>query len=311
LIVPESGRSEAAFLDRPDGARLRVRRWPPSAAPRAVVQISHGMAEHSARYHRFAGALNHAGFAVIAHDHRGHGETARTAAVLGFFADRVGWRKVVDDLEAVRAVGRNAWPGVPVFLFGHSMGSFVAQDFIAGGDGLAGVILSGSNGTVPPLAGRLAARFERFRLGGRGRSTFLNARAFGAFNSRIPAPRTAFDWLSRDPAEVDAYIADPLCGFVPTAGLWVDLLEALTRLGSDEHKAGIPKDLPILCIAGRADPVSAGGRGLEPLMEGYRRAGIAKVESRLYDGARHELLNETNRDAVTADIIAWMIGRLA
>ena len=270
------------------------------------MQIAHGMAEHSARYVRFAEALARHGFAVIAHDHRGHGETAASPADLGFFAEHDGWAKVVADLGAVQAAARAAWPGVPVLLFAHSMGSFVAQDFIAEqGHSLAGLVLSGSNSTAPPLVGRLFARVERLRLGPRGRSRILHAQAFGAFNKAVANPRTNFDWLSRDAAEVDAYAADPLCGFVVTTQFWIDLLDALPRLATDCHKARVPKHLPILSIAGTADPVSAGGRGLTPLIDGYRRAGL-QVDHRLYEGARHELLNEINREAVTREVIEWL-----
>lgn len=302
---------QADFLTVADGTRLRVRRLSPAHPPKAIVQIAHGLAEHSARYRRFAETLARHGFAVIAHDHRGHGETAASPADLGFFAERDGWAKVVADLGEVQAAARAIWPGLPVLLFAHSMGSFIAQDFIAeNGNSLAGVVLCGSNGTAPPLIGRLFARVERLRLGPRGRSRILHAQAFGAFNKAIPNPRTPFDWLSRDPAEVAAYADDPLCGFVATTQLWIDLLDALSRLATDSHKARVPKDLPILSIAGSADPVSAGGRGLTPLIEGYRRAGLTHVDHRLYEDARHELLNETERERITEEVIEWLDARV-
>ena len=299
---------EAEYLAVDDGTRLRVRRWAPVGRPKAIVQIAHGMAEHSARYRRFAEALVGQGFAVIAHDHRGHGETAASPADLGFFAARDGWAKVVADILAVQTAARVAWPGLPMLLFGHSMGSFAAQDFIAEhGSTLAGVVLCASNGTAPPAVGRMFARIERLRLGARGRSKILHGQAFGAFNKRIANPRTEFDWLSRDPVEVDAYAADPLCGFVATNQFWIDVLDALPRLATDAHKQRVPKVLPILSVAGTADPVSAGGRGLVPLIDGYRRAGL-QVEHRLYKDARHELLNEINRDQVTAEVVGWLKG---
>lgn len=293
------------------GVRLRLYHWPPPGPPKAVVQIAHGMAEHAGRYARFAASLNAAGYAVIAHDHRGHGETAALPADRGFFGAADGWTTVIDDLDAVQATARTLWPGLPVFLFGHSMGSFMAQDLIARpGQALAGAVLCGSNGTRPPPGARTLARIERWRLGPRGRSALINALAFGAFGKKIPNRRTDADWLSRDPAEVDAYVADPACGFVATVQLWIDLLDALARLGTDAHKARVPKRLPVLSIAGTADPVSGGAKGITPLLEGYGRAGLADVTDRRYEGARHELLNETNRDEVTRDVIAWLDGRL-
>lgn len=293
------------------GVRLRLRHWAPPGAPKAVLQIAHGLAEHAGRYDRFAAALNEAGYAVIAHDHRGHGETAALPEDRGFFGPSDGWTAVIDDLEAVQAKARVMWPGVPVFLFGHSMGSFMAQDLIARpGVALAGAVLCGSNGTPPPPGARTVARIERWRLGPRGRSGLIHALAFGAFGKKIAGRRTDFDWLSRDAAEVDAYIADPACGFVATVQLWVDLLDALARVGTDAHKARVPKALPVLSIAGSADPVSDGGKGIAPLIEGYRRAGLTDVTDRRYEGARHELLNETNREEVTRDVIAWLDARL-
>lgn len=302
--------TEAEILDR-DGVRLRLRRWAPAGRPRAFVQIAHGLAEHSGRYDRFARALVAAGFAVMAHDHRGHGQTAARPKDRGFFAERDGWATVLADLDAVQAVGRSLWPEVPVFLFGHSMGSFMVQDLVTrSGADLAGAVLSGSNGSRPPPGARSLAAFERWRLGPRGRSGLIHALAFGAFGRKISDRRTDFDWLTRDPAEVDAYAADPRCGFVATVQLWTDLLEALARLGGDGHRSRVPKGLPILSVAGTADPVSNGGKGIGPLLDGYRRAGLADVTDRRYDGARHELLNETNRAEVTADILAWLDARL-
>lgn len=291
--------------------KLRLQCWPAAGQAKAIVQVAHGLAEHAGRYTRFARALNAAGYAVIANDHRGHGETATLPAHRGCFAQRNGWREVLDDLDAVQATARTRWPGLPVFLFGHSMGSFMVQDLIARpGQALAGAVLCGSNGTPPPPGARTLARIERWRLGPLGRSGLIHALAFGAFGKKIPNRRTEFDWLSRDPVEVDAYIADPACGFVATVQLWIDLLDALARLATDAHKARVPKRLPVLSIAGTADPVSDGARGIAPLLEGYRRAGLSDVTDRRYEGARHELLNETNRDEVTRDVIAWLDGRL-
>ncbi len=297
------------LLQANDGSRLFVRQWLPDGAPRGIVQIAHGLAEHSERYRDFALALNAAGYGVYANDHRGHGRTA-SPDDLGFFAAKNGWRLVLDDLWSVNRHIAQQHPGAPIVLFGHSMGSFFAQAFIGEhGEALAGAILSGSNGRPPAIAalGRLIARFERLRLGARGRSDLLMKMWFGAFNKPFEPARTAFDWLSRDPAAVDAYVADPLCGFNSTTQLAIDLLDALPPLLAPATLARIPKRLPILIVSGARDPV---GANLPSLIDAYRGAGLNPTV-RIYPEARHETLNETNHEEVKTDLIGWIDGVVA
>lgn len=301
--------SEDSFaLPRPDGVSLHVRRWLPDGPPRVVVQIVHGLAEHAGRYARFAAAMTAAGYTVYANDHRGHGLTATSPADLGVFAERDGWATVLADLDAVAARAREEHPGLKLLLFGHSMGSFLAQALIAReGTPYAAAVLSGSNGKPPAMAtlGRLIARLERWRLDPRGRSKLIHSLSFETFNARFKPNRTTADWLTRDTAEVDRFVADPLCGFVPTAGLWCDLLDAMARHVDAGLVGAIPKTLPILVMSGGEDPVSEKTRGLASLMEAYRAAGLARADLKVWPGARHEPLNETNRDEVTADVLAW------
>ncbi len=288
-----------------DGAPLLGRRWLPEGQPRAIVQIAHGLAEHSARYARLARALNAAGYAVYASDHRGHGPGA-AAADLGHFADEGGWDRAVGDLWTFNRLIAAEQPGKPIVFLGHSMGSMLGQQFVAErSDALAAVVYSGSNGAPPPIAtaGRLIARVERLRLGRRGKSGLLNQMMFGDFNKPFRPARTDFDWLSRDPAEVDAYVADPLCGFAFTTQLAIDLLDALPGLLAPERLAAIRKDLPIYVLSGESDPV---GANIQGLVDALKRAGLARLTVRIYPGARHETLNETNRDEVTRDLIAWL-----
>src|SRR5579872_368598 len=287
-----------------DGIELFVYRWLPEHAPRGIVQIAHGLSEHAGRYARLGAALADAGWAVYANDHRGHGRTARTKEDLGFFAERDGWQKCIDDLWRINRRISMDHPGLPVIFLGHSMGSFMAQHFIIDhGEALAACVLSGSNGK-PAGAGiaRLIAGVERWRLGPRGKSALLVKMFFGAFNKPFEPARTPFDWLSRDPAEVDKYIADPLCGFAPSAGLWIDLLWGLREIARPSRQARIPRHLPIHIISGGLDPVSAKTKGVERLQAAYRAAGLARLTHRYYDGARHELFNETNREEVTRDL---------
>jgi len=294
-----------------DGTPLYVCHFAPDAAVpvRGVVHVAHGLAEHGVRYARFAEALTAAGYHVYANDHRGHGKTAQRDEDLGLFAEHGGWRRGIDDLifHVRRECG--AHPGLPVVIFGHSMGSFMVQQLIAEhGELFTAAILCGSNGRPDALAtaGRAIARVERARLGPRGRSRLLNSLSFDGFNKPFRPNRTAFDWLSRDPAEVDRYVADPRCGFIATNSLFVDLVDALPELSRPALQARIPKNLPVFIVAGAEDPVSRRTAGLQQLLRAYRVAGLTNVSHRFYPGARHEILNETNRDEVTRDIVAWI-----
>jgi alpha-beta hydrolase superfamily lysophospholipase len=290
-----------------DRLSLLARRWLPEGRPRAVVQIAHGLAEHSARYARLAAALNAAGYAVYANDHRGHGPKA-AAADLGHFADEKGWDMVVGDLWTMNRLIAAEQPGVPIVFLGHSLGSFLGQDFVARhSDALAGAVYSGSSGKPPAIAtiGGIVGRAERLRLGKRGKSPLIDSMWFGAYNKPFSPPRTAFDWLSRDEKEVDSYVADPYCGFPFTTQLAVDVLDALPGLLSPARLARIRKDLPIYIFSGEADPV---GANLKGLIADLRAAGFTRLTTRVYPGARHETLNETNREEVTRDLIDWLDG---
>jgi alpha-beta hydrolase superfamily lysophospholipase len=288
-----------------DGQRLLGRRWLPQGRPRAIVQIAHGLAEHSARYGRLADALNAARYGVYANDLRGHGPSAPPAD-LGHFADKDGWAKCLGDLWALNRQIAAEQPGLPIVFLGHSLGSFLGRDFVGRhSDALAGAAFSGSNGKPPAIAalGRVIARIERIRLGQRGKSRLIFQMWFGDFNKRFRPARTEFDWLSRDPKEVDAYVADPLCGFPFTNQLAIDVLDALPRVTSRETLAAIRKDMPIYLFSGERDPV---GANLKGLIEDLKAAGFARLTTRIYSGARHETLNETNRDEVTREFIAWL-----
>jgi alpha-beta hydrolase superfamily lysophospholipase len=288
-----------------DGRSLLARRWLPEGRPRAAVQIAHGLSEHSARYARLAAALNAVGYAVYTNDNRGHGPKAAPAD-LGHFADDGGWGKVVGDFWTMNRLIAKEQPGVPIIFLGHSLGSFLGQDFVAEhSDALAGAAYSGSSGKPPAIAtlGRLIARAERLRLGKRGKSQLLGQMWFGAYNKPFAPARTEFDWLSRDEKEVDAYVADPYCGFPFTTQLAIDVLDALPSLSSPQSLARIRKDLPIYVFSGERDPVGANIQGLIDALKG---AGFTRLTTRIYPGARHETLNETNREEVTRDLVAWL-----
>ena len=290
-----------------DGLHLHVNHWHADTPPRAVVMLAHGMAEHSLRYARLAERLVAAGFDLYAHDQRGHGITGEHGT-LGHYADEDGWSKVVGDLSTLNHHIRQQHPHTPIFLFGHSMGSYIGMAYLLGHScSLQGAVLSGSN--YQPVAlykvARLIAGFERWRLGPKGRSKVIDYLSFGSFNKAFKPNRTAFDWLSRDPAEVDKYVTDPLCGFVCTTQLWCDLLDGLQYITPVENLAQIDADLPLLVIGGDRDPVSDGKR-LGDLAGALRESGVREVQLKIYPEARHELLNESNRDEVTAHLIDWL-----
>lgn len=299
------------YLDTEDQQKLFCYQWLPDAGePRAWVLISHGMAEHAGRYDWLAERLNRAGYAVMALDQRGHGRSAIGRP--GQFADFDGWLRVVSDIGLLRQRATAVLPGIPVFLLGHSMGSYIVQAYLLKhATGLAGVVLSGSNAHPPAISklGRLAASIEGRLRGWDRPAVTLGKLSFGQFNSAFKPTRTEFDWLSRDPTQVDAYIADPLCGFDCTARLWHDLFAGLLEIADGRRLGRIPATLPVLIMGGSADPVSA-GNGLARLQRRLAGSGLTAVSLQLYDAARHEIFNETNRQQVTADLLEWLAASL-
>lgn len=292
-----------------DGVELFVRRWEPASPPKAVVQIAHGMAEHSARYAWTAEQLVAAGYAVYAHDHRGHGKTAHAPGDLGYFADHNGWLRVVDDLYSLRRRIEQDHPELPVFLFGHSMGSLMTQQYLfSHGDSIAGAVMSGTTGgaLLGAIGGIGAALLERLRLGSRGRSAMLQKLTFGRYNQRFEPTRTGYDWLSRDAAEVDKYVADPLCGFDMTVQGWLDVFSGVLKVGRADNIQRVPAALPMYLFSGELDPVGGQTRDVRWLIDAYRKAGLRDVAYRFYPGGRHEMLNEVNRDEVVRDLVAWL-----
>lgn len=296
---------ESSALRAEDGHPIKVSAWRPGTdAPNVVIQVLHGLGEYAARYDRFARACMASGFAVVAHDHRGHGSAAEYP---GHFADRDGWDKVIGDVRRVqRWIGQD-YPQVPVVLFGHSMGSYIAQSFaLRHPGGFSQLILSASTYAArgelhaAHLLAALLSIVDR-----RGKSKLLNAMGFDAFNRPFEPARTGFDWLSRDAAEVDKYVADPLCGGPYTNRLWYDLTGGLLEITAQHAIAAVPTDIPILILGGQLDPVG-GERRLKRLADVYRKTGHERVTLSIYAGGRHEMLNEINRDAVTSDILGWI-----
>lgn len=271
-------------LTTADGIDLHLYRWAPDGPPRAVVQVQHGLAEHAGRYRRFAEALTAAGFLVYAPDARGSGLSA--AGAYGSWGPD-GWNGWVNDLLLLNQRIHAENPDLPVALFGHSMGSFASQQYLLDHSATVDAVVLCGSADGGPLSGMLGGD---------------EPADLSAFNAPFEN-RTGFEWLSRDEAEVDAYVADPMCGWAAPAPAGI---EALQRTSEAAQVAGVRPDLPILMISGDADPLAGGGPVVETVAQRYRDAGVRDVELILYPGARHELLNETNRDQVTADVIAFL-----
>lgn len=275
--------------------------WAPEE-PKAVVQIHHGMAEHSERYIEFAEYLCSRGYAVIIHDMANHGRSNQSPELTGYFGETDGWKNLVEDMKKVMVIARKAYPSLPYFVFGHSMGSFITRCFIAKyGTGLSGAVICGTSGTNP-LAGAslLFSNLIGKMKGTTHKSTLLDNAAFGAYNKGL-AGRTKFDWLTRVDEAVDAYIADPMCGFLFSAQGFHDLGELLIHANADAWYAAVDTNLPLCLISGAKDPVGNYGKGIEEVYQKLKQTDH-NISMKLYAEARHEILNEVNKDCVYDDV---------
>lgn len=281
----------------------------PDGKPRAVVQIAHGIAEHIDRYRPFMEFLADNGFVAAGNDHLGHGKSIRVPEEQGFFAEKDGWWRVVDDMDKLHDIMSNEYPELPYVLFGHSMGSFLTRTYlIKHPDKYDGVILSGTGHQSPALVlgGNAAASVMAKLNGAMGDGTKLDSLAFGSYLSKIENPRTKFDWLSRDAEQVDKYIADPLCGFVGKIGLYRDMMQGIKFITDKKNIAQMNKEKPVYFMSGDGDPVGDYGKGVERAYKAFCDAGLHDVFMRLYPGGRHEMLNETNKEQVYQDILNWL-----
>jgi alpha-beta hydrolase superfamily lysophospholipase len=291
------------------GMSLHVYEWlPEDAIPlKGVVQIVHGMAETADRYSRVASPLCELGYVVYAHDQRGHGKTAKSIESLGDCGEDC-FNGMVNDILELGDLLKSKYGDIPHYLFGHSMGSFLTQQIMEHhGEQYSGFILSGTNGPQSNLGLARSIALMQIKLqGAPHHSLMLNALVFGRYNHKISPTRTTFDWLSRDEDEVDKYIQDPYCGEVCTAGFFRDFFGLLRDIQKPSSYRTIHKNKPIYIFAGDADPVGSYGKGVTRLHQIYLKLGISDVECRLYPGGRHEMLNEINRDEVTADLLDWL-----
>lgn len=307
-------RSEFTFSSTDGKTPIHAVTWQPEGKPRAVVQISHGVSEFILRYEPFAEYLTAQGFAVVGHDHIGHGGSVAPGAPRMYFGPKGSWNWVVSDLEQRRKLAKAQFPDVPYFLLGHSMGSFLARTHLIRCPGAVdGAIIMGTGQMAGALVagGRLLTALESLRYGEENAAPLINKLSFSTYNKRFAPNRTAFDWLSTNTENVDWYIRHPLCGGDPSLGLFREMLGGIAFIKRPANVAKMDKDTPILFISGAMDPVGDCSKGVKLACESFRKAGIKDVSLKLYPGLRHEILCETGRETVFADIAAWLEEKLA
>ena len=293
--------------------KILARICTPDKPPKAVVQIAHGIAEHISRYDPFMFFLAENGYVAVGNDHLGHGLSAENEDGLGIFDTQNGWTYAVDDMKALRDQVRQEFHDIPYIFFGHSMGSFLTRTYlIRYPDQYDAAILSGTGQQSPALinAGFFAANLLTLLRGPGADGKLLNDMAFGSCCKKIDNPRTPFDWLSTNEENVDRYIADPLCGFVAKCSMYRDMMGGLKFLTKQSNIDKMNKDAPIYFMSGAEDPVGDYGAGVEKAYRAFCDAGLHDVTMKLYPGGRHEMLNETNREEVMQDILAWLDQRV-
>jgi len=297
--------TEFRFKDN-SGVDVHVHKWMPDDAPRAVIQVVHGMQEPAYRYAAFAADMTAAGYAVYAADARGHGQTL-IDGLRGKLGDG-GWESVLAATTFLTGMIRQENPDLKVFLLGHSWGSFLSQAYMQSfGDRVDGVVLSGTNGANPLVGiGLLIARMVVAVKGGDTKAVLLHQLSLGPYNNGLHDTDTGLDWLSRDTKVVRDYFDDPECGADFPNSFYFEMLRLLKTIWTPVHEKRIPKDLPIYIFAGAADPVGGHGKGVKALYGRYVKYGIQDVTMRLFAGGRHEMLNEINRDEVIAELKAWL-----
>ena len=297
----------------PDHKEIFVRKWYQSQKkPQAILQIAHGMTEHIARYAGFAENLVAAGIVVYGNDQRGHGRTAGSEEELGHFADEDGWNKVILDMYQLTKQIKSEYPKTPIFLLGHSMGSFLSRCYIQSkADAINGIILSGT-GSGRGILGRLGIRIVQSEMalkGKRARSKLLDKLSFGSFNNEFKPQRTAYDWLCSNNKEVDKYIKDPYCGAISTTSFYLDLLKGVSQANSFTLVKKVPKNLPIYLFSGSEDPVGERTKGIMEVFWQFKKAGIKDINCKFYPG-RHELYHEFNKYEVYQDVVNWIKNRI-
>ena len=289
--------------------KIHARMCVPDTEPRAIVQIIHGIAEYIDRYDEFMSFLADNGIIAVGTDHLGHGKSIENEEQTGFFAYENGWDYAVRDEEVLRLAMHENYPELPIIVFGHSMGSFMARTLlIRYPDAFNAAIISGTGnqGSALVNGGLFMGNLVTGLKGAHHYSKFLNNLAFGSYNKIYENPKTEYDWLSRDEANVQKYIDDPLCGFIPTCSLFRDMMTGVKFITNKKNLTTMNKDMPVYFMSGDMDPVGECGKGVQKAYNNFLEAGMKDVSIKLYPGGRHEMLNEINKDEVYSDILTWL-----
>lgn len=293
--------------------KIHARMCVPDAEPRAIVQIIHGIAEYIDRYDEFMSFLADNGIIAVGTDHLGHGKSIESEEQTGFFAYDNGWDYAVRDEEVLRLAMHENYPELPIIVFGHSMGSFMARTLlIRYPDAFNAAIISGTGNQGAALVngGLFMGNLVTGLKGAHHYSKFLNNLAFGSYNKIYDNPKTEYDWLSRDEANVQKYIDDPLCGFIPSCSLFRDMMTGVKFITNKKNLTAMNKDMPVYFMSGEMDPVGECGKGVQKAYNNFLEAGMKDVSIKLYPGGRHEMLNEINKDEVYTDILAWLDSKI-
>ena len=289
--------------------KIHARMCVPDTEPRAIVQIIHGIAEYIDRYDEFMSFLADNGIIAVGTDHLGHGKSIESEEQTGFFAYENGWDYAVRDEEVLRLAMHENYPELPIIVFGHSMGSFMARTLlIRYPDAFNAAIISGTGnqGSALVNGGLFMGNLVTGLKGAHHYSKFLNNLAFGSYNKIYENPKTEYDWLSRDEANVQKYIDDPLCGFIPTCSLFRDMMTGVKFITNKKNLTAMNKDMPVYFMSGDMYPVGECGKGVQKAYNNFLEAGMKDVSIKLYPGGRHEMLNEINKDEVYSDILTWL-----
>lgn len=297
-----------SWFDSHGKGKIHCVRWTPEGTPKAIVQIVHGIAEYVERYDGFAEFLNAQGVLVVAEDHMGHGQSINNGGIRGYFHG--GWFTAVEDTMELMHRTMAEFPGVPYVLFGHSMGSFMARTILCRypDSGISAAVICGTGWQPRAAMPAVIALVSAFckKVGEENPSDALQNLVFGSYNKRVEHPRTAYDWLSRDPKVVDAYAAHPLCGFTASTGLLREMMRGIQYIEQPQNLTAMNKALPVFFIAGGDDPVGSYGKAIPQAVAAFQKAGMQDVSSKVYPLGRHEILNEINKEEVYQDVWAWI-----
>lgn len=293
-----------------DGVEIQAYKWIKEDIDiKGIVQIAHGMAEHALRYEPFCNFLTANGYIVYANDHRGHGQTYKHKSDRGHLANKNGFELATKDLFILSELIRKEHKELPLFLLGHSFGSFLVRRYVQVFDNqISGILISGTGGD-PKLLGKIGlaiARLSKKIKGPKKENPLMDMLIFGSYNKRITPKRTNFDFLTRDERVVDQYIRDENCGFICTTSFYVDLLEGLLKIHEPAEIKKTPKKLPIFIFSGDEDPVGDYGKGVQFVYEQLLQHECEQVSIKLYEGGRHEMLNEINKEEVYTDVLNWL-----